>query len=201
MQRLLRIGGIIAGLILVAFGIVSIALGVGARGTVRTELKREQIVGTPDMNPTEIAKAADKAGLKDVPLPSCDVAGDAITNGDRARCFAQYMRVHALEGSGGLTYAQMGRYALKSNPSDPKGTDDTTLALLGSDGTPVTNGPRQTWVTETALSTALNVSYMAEQLGLFTIIIGVALVLSGIGFIIVALGIIDRAGPPPTAGA
>lgn len=200
MNRLLRLGGIIAGVILVGFGIVSITLGVGARDTVGTELKREQIVGTPDMNPTDIAKAASEAGLKDVPLPSCDVAGQSITDGDKARCFAQYMRVHALEGSGGLTYAQMGRYALKSNPSDPKGTDDTTLAQLGSDGKPVTNGPRQTWVTETALSTALNVSYMAEQLGLFTIIIGVALVLSGVGFIILALGVIDRVAPKaPTA--
>ena len=42
-------------------------------------------------------------------------------------------------------------------------------------------------MTETALSTALNVSYMASQLGLFTIAVGLALLLSGIGFIILAL--------------
>jgi hypothetical protein len=42
-------------------------------------------------------------------------------------------------------------------------------------------------VTETALSTALNVSYMATQLSLFSLVVGVALILGGIGFIILAL--------------
>ena len=42
-------------------------------------------------------------------------------------------------------------------------------------------------MTETALTTALNVSYMASQLALFGIVVGVALLLSGIGFVILAL--------------
>jgi hypothetical protein len=42
-------------------------------------------------------------------------------------------------------------------------------------------------VTETALATALNVSYMAEQIAVFGIVVGIALLLSGIGFIILAL--------------
>ena len=42
-------------------------------------------------------------------------------------------------------------------------------------------------MTETALTTALNVSYMAEQIALFGLIVGIALLLSGIGFIILAL--------------
>ena len=191
MQKMFKVGGIIAGLVLIAFGVVSIVLGVGARGTVGTELKREAIVGTPDMNPTDIAAAAKEAGLTNIDLPSCNVADKSITNGSDARCFAAYMRVHALEGSEGLTYAQMGRFALASNPSDPKGTNDETLAFK-ADGKPVNNGPRQTWVTETALATALNVSYMAEQLGLFTIIIGIALLLTGIGLIIIAMGMLNR---------
>ena len=37
-------------------------------------------------------------------------------------------------------------------------------------------------MTETALTTALNMSYMATQLSLFSIVIGVALLLAGIGF-------------------
>jgi F0F1-type ATP synthase membrane subunit c/vacuolar-type H+-ATPase subunit K len=41
-------------------------------------------------------------------------------------------------------------------------------------------------VTETALSTALNSSYMAESLSLFGILVGIALLLSGIGFGILA---------------
>ena len=54
-------------------------------------------------------------------------------------------------------------------------------------GKPVSNAARNTWVTETALSTALNVSYMAEQMALFGLVVGIALLLSGIGSIILAL--------------
>jgi hypothetical protein len=44
------------------------------------------------------------------------------------------------------------------------------------------------WVTETALSTALNMAFMAERLAVFAIVVGVALLLSGIGFIVLTLG-------------
>jgi hypothetical protein len=190
MQRLLKVGGLVSGVVMIAFGISSIALGVDARDTVKTELKRELIVGSPDMSPTEIQAAVQKAGLKDVPIPSCNVADKKIDTGADARCFAQYMRIHALESSSGLTYAQMGRFVAASNPSDPKGTNDDAVAAKDDKGKPISNGPRNTWVTETALSTALNVSFMAEKLGLFTIVIGIALLLSGVGFIILALGIL-----------
>ena len=53
---------------------------------------------------------------------------------------------------------------------------------------PVANAARNVWVTETALTTALNSSYMAEQLGLFGIVVGVALLLSGGGFVVLAVG-------------
>ena len=48
--------------------------------------------------------------------------------------------------------------------------------------------------TETALSTALNTSYMATQLSLFSVVVGIALILAGIGFVILALG---AAAPRP----
>jgi hypothetical protein len=44
------------------------------------------------------------------------------------------------------------------------------------------------WVTETALTTALNASYMADRLSLFGIVIGIALLLTGIGFGVLVLG-------------
>jgi hypothetical protein len=53
---------------------------------------------------------------------------------------------------------------------------------------PVSNGARNVWVTETALTTALNASFMASQLALFGIVVGVALLLSGLGFIVLAIG-------------
>ena len=62
-----------------------------------------------------------EAGLQNVAGPSCDVAEQPIENGSDARCFAQYMRIHALEASGGLTYAQMGRFLAAKRSDGPGG--------------------------------------------------------------------------------
>jgi hypothetical protein len=43
-------------------------------------------------------------------------------------------------------------------------------------------------VTETALATALNVSYFAGRVGVFGLVMGIALLLTGIGFLILTLG-------------
>ena len=189
-RRILEFGGIAAGVLMIAFGIGSLVLGLNARSTVREELTREFIVGSPDMNPAETEKAVEEAGLSNVPIPSCDVAEKEIKTGADARCFAQYMRVHALESSGGNTYAQMGRFVSEADPNDPKGTSDEEAAAKDENGEPISNSARNTWVTATALSTALNTSYMAEQIGLFSVVVGVALLLSGIGFIILALAVL-----------
>jgi hypothetical protein len=184
MRKFFEWGGIAAGIVLVAFGVVAIVLGVNGRSTVHTSLKQEQIVGTPDMTPAAIKAEAQKAGLPaSIKLPTVDVAGKPINTGDRARAFASYMRIHALEATGGLTYAQMPRFAT----ADGKGTNDPAKALQ-QNGRPVDNAARSIWVTETALSTALNTSYMAEQLAIFGIVVGVALLLSGIGFLVLAIG-------------
>jgi len=186
-RRILEIGGIIAGTLMIAFGIGALVMSINARNTVSNEVTAEQIVGSADMNPTDIKVAMTEAGLKNVSAPTCDVADQPIEIGSDARCFAQYMRIHALESSGGLTYSQMGRFVATSDPSNPAGTSDETAALKDDAGKPVSNAARNTWVTETALSTALNVSYMAQQIALFGLIVGIALLLSGIGFIILAL--------------
>ena len=182
MRRWLQYGGFAAGIVLILFGGVAIAMGVNGRSTVTDSLKQEQIVGTPDMNPAAITAEAKAAGLKNVSLPTCNVAGKAITNGTDARCFASYMRIHALESSGGQTYSQMARYA----SADGKGTNDAAKATQSDSGQPLDNPARNVWISETALSTALNVSYMAGQLALFGIVVGIALLLSGIGFIVLA---------------
>ena len=104
------------------------------------------------------------------------------------------MRIHALEATGGLTYAEMGRFMAKPGTpaqfTDGHGaTSDEKYALIDpKTKQPVDNGARNLWVTETALTTALNTSYMAEQLSLFGIVVGVALLLSGFGFAILAIG-------------
>lgn len=187
MRKFFEIGGTLAAITLIAFGIGALVLGINGRSTVRDSLKQEQIVGSDDMTPALIAIDAKKAGLSaDVPLPTVDIAGKAIDTGDRALAFASYMRIHALESTGGLTYAQMGRFATADGA--PKGTNDAAAAQKGPDGQPAANTARNTWVTETALSTALNTSYMAEQTALFGIVVGIALLLSGFGFAILAIG-------------
>jgi hypothetical protein len=188
MRKFLEIGGFIAGAVLIVFGVVAITMGVDGRSTVRDSLRAEQIVGSDDMTPALIKQAATDAGLQvsSLDIPTTAVAGQTIDTGNEARTFARYLRIHALESSGGYTYSQMGRFLAKDG--SPQGTSDEALAVKGDDGKPVANAARNTWVTATALSTALNMSYMAEQLALFGIVIGVALLLTGIGFIILAVG-------------
>jgi hypothetical protein len=184
MRRFLEIGGIISGVVLIAFGIGSLVLAAQGKSTVKDSLKQEKIVGSPDMTPDAIAAEAKKAGLSGVDLPSCSVADEKIDKGSEARCFASYMRIHALEATGGKTYAEMPRFAT----ADAKGTNDPAQAQKDANGQPVSNAARDLWVTETALATALNTSYMADQFGNFALVVGIALILAGLGFIILALG-------------
>jgi hypothetical protein len=185
MRKSFEIGGFIAAAMLIVFGIGAIVMGVNARSTVNSSLSQEQIVGTPDMTPTAIKAEAKQAGLNvaDLTFPTTSVAGQAINDGSRAHAFAGYMRIHALEATGGLTYAQMPRYAT----ADGKGTNDPAQAVKVN-GQPQDNSARSVWVTETALATALQSSYMASQLALFAIVTGVALLLTGIGFGVLAAG-------------
>ena len=75
------------------------------------------------------------------------------------------------------------------------GRVDEATAAKDESGSPVSNGARNLWVTETALATALNVSYMAEQISIFSIVVGAALILTGIGLVIVAVAVFGRYGP------
>jgi hypothetical protein len=61
-------------------------------------------------------------------------------------------------------------------------------ATKGATGQPLDNPARDVWIQETALSTALNTSYIADQISLFGIVVGIALLLSGFGFAILAIG-------------
>ena len=197
MKKFFEMGGVIAGGLLVAFGIGAIVIGFTGRSEVRSNIQREAIVGSADMTPSAIKSEAAKAGLKNVDLPTCSVANEPITTGDEAKCFASYMRIHTLEATQGYTYSQMGRY--QALPTAPKselavggGTDNPIYAATDAKtAQPVANGLRELWVTETALTTALNTSFFAERVALFSIVMGFALLLSGIGFLVLAyLGVL-----------
>ena len=221
MKKALQIGGVVAGVVMIGLGIVAIVIGVWGANTTNKNLKNEFITGTPDMTPSgiqpevdaikaeqqKIAAAQKQAKIPPaqqttfttVAAPSCSVAGDAVNNGSRAACFGNYMRIHALGSSSGLTYSQMGRYAAKSDAPVQftdfnGGTNDTKYAQTDSaTGQPVSNGARNLWVTETSLSTALYLAFAATGISLFAIIVGITLILGGIGFTVLVLsGAIQR---------
>src|SRR5271166_6306332 len=185
MRKAAEVGGILAAAVLIVFGIAAIVMGANGRSTVNSSITEQKIVGTPDMTPTAIKGEIVKAGLNPaaITIPTCSVANQAVNNGSTARCFAQYMKIHALEATGGQLYSQMPRYATANGV----GTDVESLALTVG-GKPVENPARNVWIQETALSTALNTSYMAQQISVFGIVVGIALLLSGLGFGILAIG-------------
>ena len=176
-RRILEWGGLAASVVLIVFGAAALYMGFDGRSTVQDSLKQEQIFFGDATDPA-VAKYADQW------------AGQQVTNGDQARSFAKVMRMHTMEATGGLTYAQMGRFQSAANPSDQKGTNDETAAAKDSTGQPVANAARNIWVTETALTTALNTSYMAAQLSVFGIVVGIALLLTGIGLMVLALAVL-----------
>ena len=179
MKKLFAYGGIAASIMMIAFGIGSITTGALGIGTVRDNLSQEQIY-FGDASEDEAVPAS--------------LSGEHVTTGAEARDFAKVMRHHALDASGGLVYAEMGRFTAK--PDAPKsatdgngGTSDEKYALIDEKtGEPVSNGARNLWVTETALSTALNTAFFAERVAVFSIVMGVALLLTGIGFLVLTLG-------------
>jgi hypothetical protein len=83
MSRLLVAGGLVAGILIAAVGVISIVIGLSGHSVVRHDLKREGIVGTPDMK-----KGGIPSGPGLVDIPSCDVANKPIKTGSEARCFA-----------------------------------------------------------------------------------------------------------------
>ena len=178
-RKVWEIGGFIAGAVLIAFGIVAIFLGVSGFTTTRDAIKDEGITFGSADDPA-VAKHASRW------------AGEQVKTGDQARAFAKVMREHTLESTGGLTYAEMGRFQSAADPADQKGTNDEAAAAKDESGQPISNGTRNIWVTETALTTALNVSYMAERLSVFGLVVGVALLLTGIGLVILAFAVFGR---------
>jgi hypothetical protein len=190
MNRLYVYAGIAASVVMIGFGIGSIVVGASGRSEVQDKIKDEKIVGTPDMNPDDTRAAVQEAGIE-TDIPDCTVADEEVDNGDHAKCFAEYMRIHALEDTDGKTYAEMPRFIGKDG--EPT-AEESEAAIDPKSGEPVSNPERNIWVTETALSTALNTSYFAEQVASFSIVMGICLLLAGIGFLVLTLRLPWREG-------
>jgi hypothetical protein len=174
-RKVFEWGGILASMLLIAFGLGSIGFGIAGVDEVRDKLAQENIVGTEDSS----------------------IPGQKVDTGSEAKAFADVMREHALESTDGLTYAEMGRFVSAENPDDPTGTSDEAEAAKDESGEPISNGARNVWVTETALATALNVAFFAERVSFFTIAMGIMLLLTGIGFLVLLLSGVLR----PSAAA
>jgi hypothetical protein len=170
MRQVFAYGGIAASVILIAFGIGAIAIGIDGRNEVRDAIAEQSITATPDASELTNGELS---------------AGQAIKTGAQAKAFANVMEHHALESTSGKRYAEMGRFLT----ADGNETSDENLAAKDpKTGQPVENGLRNLWVTETALTTALNTSFFAERVAIFSIVMGVAMLFTGIGFLVLTLG-------------
>ena len=173
MTKLYRYGGVVASVVLIAIGLGSLYMGFDGRDRVRSDLGREQIVGTPDST----------------------IPGQKVDTGSEAREFAAVMRKHTLEATGGQTYAQMGRFL--DEDGKPTG-DEAAAAKDPKTGQPVENPARNIWISSTAFQTALNTAYFAESVATFVMVIGAALLLVGIGLLVLTIRLL---GHPALTGA
>ena len=162
MRSLYRYGGLVASIVLIAFGAGAIYTGIDGRDRVGNDLAREKIVGTPDST----------------------IPGRLVDTGAEAQAFANVIRKHTLEATGGKTYAEMPRY-LDANGKDTN--DESAAAKDPKSGQPVENPARDIWVSSTGFQTALNTAYFAENVSLFAVAIGFGLILIGIGFLVVTV--------------
>jgi hypothetical protein len=173
-----RYGGYFASGILIVFGAGSIVAGALGFAEVRDTIARENITATDD---------AQEQGADLEP-------GEPIDTGAEAKEFAKIIRAHVLESTGGRTYAEMGRFLTETGEE----TNDEAEAAVDENGNPVSNGLRNLWVTATSLTTALNTAFLAERIALFSIVMGAALLLTGIGFLVLTLSVL-RSSPRASA--
>ena len=170
-------GGVVASIVILVVGVGAVIAGAVGYSDVRDRITQENITGSPDMSPE-----GERSGVVvEADLPDCDIAEEPVTTGGEAHCFADWMRVHALESTDGLTYAEMPRFL----DEDGNGVEDEADAATDPDtGAPVSNELRNTWINQTALATSLNTAFFAESVAKFAFIMGFVLILAGIGFLV-----------------
>ena len=137
---------------------------------------------------------------EDASIPNAPVTGIAT-----ALSMADIIQHHAADSSNGLSYAQMGRFAIESG--DPAGTNSADEAAKDANGKPVANQTRNTQLTAAGLVTSLSLSAMAigasygvMALGLGFLVLGI--VIAGLGYALVGLitpAVAQRFGLHPVA--
>jgi hypothetical protein len=159
---------IVVGIAFAVAGLVAAGAGMYIRNFVGQQLAAQQIT-TPE----------------DASIPNTPV-----TNMATALSMADIIQHHAAESANGLTYAQMGRFAVESG--DPAGTNNADEALKDASGKPVANQARNTQLTAAGLVTSLSLSamaigasYGAMALGIGFVVLGI--VIAGLGYALLGL--------------
>ena len=171
------------GIIFVIAGLVAAGAGIFIQGFV-TEQLVEQNITTPS----------------DASIPNTQV--NSIPT---ALSMADIIQHHAEGIGGGLSYAEMGRFAVPSG--EPAGTNSADEALLDDAGNPVPNQARNTQLTAAGLVTSLSLSAMAIGLAYGVIALGVGftvlgIVITGLGYALLGLitpEVAQRFGLEPVA--
>jgi hypothetical protein len=156
---------ILAGLAFVVGGFYAYNRGDDAEQEVRDELVAQNIV-TPE----------------DASIPN-----EQVDDPETARSMADIIDTHQRESSGGLVYAEMGRFALADDPEDPAGTNNEDEALVGDNGKPVPNPARNTALTASNLRTSLFSSIMAFNVA--ELVKGIGIFISVSGILIAGIGV------------
>ena len=156
------------GIIFALAGVGTAAAGIYIRSFVGEQLAAQHIV-TPE----------------DASIPNAPVNSIAT-----ALSMANIIEHHAATSSNGLTYAQMGKFAVASG--DPAGTNDKAAALLDANGKPVSNSARATQLTAAGLVTSLSLSAMAIGASYGAIALGIGFlvlgtVMAGVGYALLGL--------------
>jgi hypothetical protein len=152
----------VIGIAFVIAGLVAAGAGIYTQSFVVQQLTAQNIT-TPE----------------DASIPNAPVNSMAT-----ALSMANIIQHHAADSGGGLTYAQMGRFAVEG--ADPAGTNNRDEALLDAAGNPVSNQARNTQLTAAGLVTSLSLSAMAIGIAYAAIALGVGFAV--LGFVITGLG-------------
>jgi hypothetical protein len=159
---------IVVGIAFAVAGLVVAGAGLYIRTFVGQELAAQHIT-TPE----------------DASIPNAPVDGMAT-----ALSMADIIQHHAADSGKGLTYAQMGRFAVESG--DPAGTNSADEALKDASGKPVANQARTTQLTAASLVTSLSLSAMAIGAAYGAMALGVGftvlgIVVAGLGYALLGL--------------
>jgi hypothetical protein len=176
---------IVIGVVFAILGLVAASGGLYIRMFVGDQLANQNITTTGDAS-----------------IPNAEVNSIAT-----ALSMADIIQQHASNSTDGLTYAEMGRFAVPSG--DPAGTNNVDEALLTDAGNPVSNSARNTQLTAASLVTSLSLSAMAIGASYGAIALGIAftllgVVIAGLGYALLGLiepQVAERFGLEPVAVA